>query len=53
MSYLIFISCFITAGVIGFRWGVYREHLRQNRGRVAVLRIAQKYADALSERSNN
>lgn len=53
MSYLIFLSCFGTSAIIGFKWGVYRERLRQDRGRVAVLRIAQKYHESRAEQRLN
>lgn len=53
MSYLIFISCFITSVVIGFRWGAYHERRKQIPGRLALLSIGRKYVAALSERSNN
>lgn len=53
MSYLIFLACYAAAALMGWHWRGYVERRRRDRGRVAVLRIAQNYHEARSEMSNN
>lgn len=53
MSYLIFLACYVTGCVSFYHIGIHRERLRQNRGRVAVLRIAQKYHASKAAIINN